>query len=206
MIWRVSLLLLLGLCTLAGGIWLDYRRFTAAPVNLTEPTTVIEVTRGNGWRQVANDLTERKLISHPYYLLLLVRERGDGSHLKAGEFELSQEMRPGEVIERLASGRVLQYPIMLVEGWTFRQAVAAILANGHFGDDLAGRSDADLTAAMGRPGSTRRVGSFPIPTVSRATPVGSRCCGARRRAWTRCWRRNGRDAVTDSRSRRLTRH
>jgi len=161
MIVRVLLLLLLGLGTLAGGVWLDYQRFIATPVRMAEPTMVVAVERGSGLRQVAATLTARGLIRHPYYLLLLAYQRGDGARLKAGEFELTQGLSPGEVLDRLVSGRVIQYPIVLVEGWTFRQAVAAILANGRFGTDLADRSDESLMAALGRAGEHPEGRFFP---------------------------------------------
>lgn len=161
MIWRLSLVLLLGLLTLAGGVWLDYQRFLARPVAIAGPATVFEVERGSGWRQVADALTAQGLIGHPYYLLALARMRGDGGRLKAGEFELTQGMRPAQVLDRLVSGRVIQYPMTLVEGWTFRQAVAAIRANGHFGTDLAGQSDAALMSAIGRPGEDPEGRLFP---------------------------------------------
>ena len=151
MIARVLLALLLGLGTLAGGIWLDYQRFIATPVRMANPTLVFEVERGSGLHQVAEALTARGLIRHPYYLLLLAHQRGDGARIKAGEFELTQGMGPGEVLDLLVSGRVIQYPITLVEGWTFRQAVAAILANGRFGSDLAELSDESLMATLGHP-------------------------------------------------------
>jgi len=161
MILRALLLLFLGVLTLLGGIWLDYQRFLETPVAITEPVVTFEVERGNGWRQVADGLTDRGFISHPYYLLALARVRGDGGRLKAGEFELTGGMRPDQVLDRLISGRVIQYPITFVEGWTFRQAVAAILANGRFGDDLAGQSDAALMSALGRPGEHPEGRFFP---------------------------------------------
>ncbi|WP_295459205.1 endolytic transglycosylase MltG [uncultured Thiodictyon sp.] len=153
--------LLLGVGILAGGVWLDYQRFIAAPVRISEPTVVFEVQRGNGARQIADALTARGFIRHPYYLLLLAHQRRDGARFKAGEFELTQGMTPGAVLDRLVSGRVIQYPITVVEGWTFRQAVAAILADGHFGDDLAAATDESLMAALGHPGKHPEGRFFP---------------------------------------------
>ncbi|WP_295390264.1 endolytic transglycosylase MltG [uncultured Thiodictyon sp.] len=158
---RVLAALALGVCVLATGVWLDYQRFIATPVRIGEPTLVFEVPRGSGARQIADALTAHGLIRHPYYFLLLAHRRGDGARFKAGEFELTQGMTPGAVIDRLVSGRVIQYPITLVEGWTFRQAVAAILADGHFGNDLADRSDESLMAALGRPGTHPEGRFFP---------------------------------------------
>ena len=161
MILRVLLLLLFGLAVLAVGIWCDYQRFLATPLRMSEPTLLFEVERGSSIRGVADALIERGLIRHSYYLRLLAYQRGYGARLKAGEYELAQGMTPGDVLERIASGHVIQYFITLVEGWTYREAVAAILASGRFGMDLAERSDASVMAALGRPGEHPEGRFFP---------------------------------------------
>lgn len=158
---RVVLALLLGVAALAGGILLDYQRFQTTPVRIAEPELAFEVQRGTGIRQLAADLTARGLIRHPWYFLLLARERGDGGRLKAGEYRLVRGMTPAEVLDRLVSGRVVVYPITLVEGWTYRQALAAILADGHFGADLEGLSGEALMAALGHPGEHPEGRFFP---------------------------------------------
>jgi UPF0755 protein len=128
---------------------------------MSAPTLLFEVERGSSMRRVADGLIDRGLIRHPYYLRLLAYWRGYGTRLKAGEYELTQGMTPGMVLERFASGRVIQYSITMVEGWTYRQVVAGILASGRFGTDLAERSDASVMAALGRPGEHPEGRFFP---------------------------------------------
>ena len=144
-----------------GGLWLDFQRFLKTPVDLKESPTVFEVPRGANLRQVAQGLTGRGILGHPYYLLALAIQRGDQGRLKAGEYELTQGIRPADLLERLTSGKVIQYPMTLVEGWTFRQAIAAIAAEPRFGSDLAGKTDAELMAALGRPGEHPEGRLFP---------------------------------------------
>ncbi len=158
---RVLFVVLLAAAFLAGGLWVDYRRFLETPVPLKESSAVFEVPRGANLRRVADDLVGREILEHPYYLLALALQRGDQGRLRAGEFELTQGMRPADLLERLTSGNVIQYPITLVEGWTFRQAVAAIAADPRFGGDLAGKTDEALMQALGRPGEHPEGRLFP---------------------------------------------
>lgn len=161
MIPRVLGVLLIAAGFLFGGLWADYRRFIETPIGLKELQVIYEVQRGTNLRRVADDLTRRGLLKHPYYLLALALQRADQGRLKAGEFELNQGMRPRELLDRLTSGRVLEYPITLVEGWTFRQAVSAIAAHPNLGTDLSGRTDAELMMALGRPGEHPEGRLFP---------------------------------------------
>lgn len=161
MILRVFLVVLVALAFLGGGLWSDYHHFLRTPLPLAGPSTVVEVQRGDNLRQVAGRLTGQGLLQHPYYLLALALQRGDQGRLKAGEFELTQGMRPVDLLERLTSGRVIQYPITLVEGWTFRQAVESVAADPRFGADLVGKTDAQLMEALGRPGEHPEGRLFP---------------------------------------------
>ncbi len=149
---RALAVLILAAAFLLGGLWLDYRGFAQTPVSVEDGTAVFEVQQGAGLRQVGADLTARGILRHPYYLIALAYQRGDQDRIKAGEFELTPGMRPSDLLDRLVSGRTIQYPITLVEGWTFRQAVDAIIADPRFGADLAGRSDAELMTALGHAG------------------------------------------------------
>lgn len=151
---------LVAVALVAGGVWTDYRRFRASPVSIEGTSIIFEVPRGASLRRVADELTALGVLRHPYYLLALALQRGDQGRLKAGEFELTQGMRPADVLERLTSGKVVQYPVTLVEGWTFRQAVAAI-AESRFGADLVGKTDPELMAALGRPGEHPEGQFFP---------------------------------------------
>jgi len=158
---RVLFVLILAVGLITGGLWVDYRRFLAQPVHIDGDSMVFEVRRGAGLHQVATDLTEAGVLRHPYYLIALAIQRGDQAGLKAGEFALEQGMRPADLLQRLTSGVAIQYPITIVEGWTFRQAVAAIDADPRYGGDLAGRSDEALMEAIGHAGEHPEGRFFP---------------------------------------------
>lgn len=181
LILRTLFVLLLAAAFLGGGLWSEYRRFQDAPVSIGEEALVFEVPKGSTLRQVGDVLAERGVISHPYYLMVLALQRGDQGKLKAGEFELTPGMRPADVLDRLVSGKTIQYPVTLVEGWTFRQAVDAIAALRPY-SDLKGKSDADLMVALGKPGEHPEGRLFPD---TYAFPRGATGLDVLRRAYER---------------------
>jgi UPF0755 protein len=161
MIRRTLLVLFLTVVFVSLGVALDYLRFLDTPIRLGAPSLIFEVRRGASFPQVAADLKDRGIVANPYYLLALARQRGDQGRLKAGEIELTRFMLPADLLGRLTSGRSIEYPITLVEGRTFRQAVAAILQDGHFGSDLQDLTDESLMAALGRRGEHPEGRFFP---------------------------------------------
>jgi UPF0755 protein len=181
LILRTLFVLVLAAAFVGGGLRGEYRRFQDAPVSIGEEPLVFEVPKGSTLRQVGDGLAERGVISHPYYLMVLALQRGDQGKLKAGEFELTPGMRPADVLDRLVSGKTIQYPVTLVEGWTFRQAVDAIAALRPY-SDLKGKSDADLMVALGKPGEHPEGRLFPD---TYAFPRGATGLDVLRRAYER---------------------
>lgn len=161
MVTRVLFVLILAAGFLATGFWLDYRRFLETPLNLEETPAVIEVPRGVSIRQVAKTLTSQGAIRHPYYFVALAIQRGDATRIKAGEFELRPGMGPAELLDAIVAGKVIQYPITLVEGWTFRQAVETVAKDRRFHGDIGSLSDEALMEQLGRPGEHPEGRLFP---------------------------------------------
>jgi UPF0755 protein len=72
-------------------------------------------------------LAERGFTRHGWQWRLLMRLE---PHVyRSGEYQLVAGMGPREVLTELASGRVIQYRLTLVEGWTFAQLARFLDAN-----------------------------------------------------------------------------
>lgn len=161
MIARVLVVLLLAAGALGVGLWRDYDAFLDQPVNVSEDSIILDIPRGTSLRMLARRMTDEGILKHPYYFIALVYRQGDQARIKAGEFEVTAGMTPVDVLARITSGQVVQYPVTLVEGWTFRQAVEAIEAQDRFSGDLAVLSDETLMAKLGRPGEHPEGRLFP---------------------------------------------
>ena len=110
----------------AGWLWHDYASFVRTPLNLPATGVEYRVARGATLRDIADELAARGIIRKTLYLRLLGRQRGDASRVKAGEYALTGGLTPATLLDLLVSGRVIEYPLTLVEGWTFRQVLEAV--------------------------------------------------------------------------------
>jgi UPF0755 protein len=161
MILRAFLILLLAVSALGAGLWFDYREFESRPLELPEASMILDIPRGTSLRGVASQMTQEGLLRHPYYFIALAYRQGDQARIKAGEFEVTSGMTPVALLARITSGQVVQHPITLVEGWTFRQAVEAIERHDRFSGELGILSDDALMAKLGRPGEHPEGRLFP---------------------------------------------
>lgn len=131
--------------------WLawDYRTFTQTPLALPGEGLIITIVPGRSVRAIARDLAAQGIIEHPWYLEAMARHQGSAARLKAGEYRLHAGLLPAEFLQLLVVGKTLQYSFTIVEGWTFRQMLSALREQDVLEHTLAGKSDADIMAALG---------------------------------------------------------
>lgn len=98
------------------------------PIKNLESSTLYELTPGSSVTRVANDLYARQYLLHPLLFRLLSRWQGVGGALQSGEYEIQPGMSIADVLAAMVAGRNVQYRLTLVEGWTIKQALAAIRA------------------------------------------------------------------------------
>ena len=122
--WHNVALVVLALVVLGGGgIW---HLLWAAPSSEDEAAVRFEVPRGASARAIAERLEKRGLIRSELGFRLLLRLRGQGADLRAGEFPVSPSMSAFEVIHALTRGPVWLYQVTLPEGWTAREMAARL--------------------------------------------------------------------------------
>lgn len=124
----------------------DARLQLHAPLNVDKPVTV-ELEPGQRLSSLFAQMSERGLFAdmrQRLYLLAYVRLHGGGS-LKAGEYAVEPGLTAVELLGLLASGKVVQHELRLVEGWRFAQAWRAIQSDPNLTHTL---NDADGAAAL----------------------------------------------------------
>ncbi|WPL15517.1 putative aminodeoxychorismate lyase [Thiorhodovibrio winogradskyi] len=150
----IALLLLVGLGAGIGYFfWEDYQHFLVTPiassrVDAQDDAVILEVPRGEGLRDLASRLQADGLIDNAHYLIALAYNRRQADQIKAGEYALTPEMTPGQLLDLLVSGRSIQYPVTLIEGRTFSDALASIAAEPEFKHELQDLTDAEILAAL----------------------------------------------------------
>jgi len=140
--------ILLGLVLLAGALawllWARYQQFLAQPLDIPSTGHVFVLAPGSSGSDIVNELAAQGLTRTGWQWKLLMRLE---PHVyRSGEYQLATGMVPQEVLAELASGRVIQYRLTLVEGWTFAQ-LAALLDNNDVLEHRFDLSDPDQWAS-----------------------------------------------------------
>ncbi|MEA3638571.1 MAG: endolytic transglycosylase MltG [Lamprobacter sp.] len=165
-------LLLVGVI-LVGVLLFEYQRFLATPVERVvrsdaqdrtalelesalvadrdeqSDQRLFEIRPGTRLRDLAARLADEGLIGDPYFFIALAYQERLQSQIKAGEYAIVQGMRPRDLLRLFASGRSVQYPVTLIEGWTFRDALDSLSTHEVLTLELAGLSDAEVMQRIG---------------------------------------------------------
>ncbi len=146
-----TVVLLLGFLLLAaGGVSLiAAKRFVDAPVAFDGPPVRLAVEPGMSLKTIGRQLQSAGVIRWPWAFVALARLRGQGDRLQAGVYEITPDLSPDRIIDMLARGQSLQDTIQFIEGWTLRQARAALDAHPSLRHDTRGWSDAALLEGIG---------------------------------------------------------
>ena len=131
----------------------EYRSFVERPLALTEAETLYQIPPGSSLAGIAADLRHRGYLDNALYLRLLARVRGDGGRIKAGEYRLSRGLTPPGMLDLFVAGRVTQYSITIIEGWTFGQLIAEVAAHPALEQTLAGVPPDEVMGRLGYEGT-----------------------------------------------------
>ncbi|CAM4463366.1 MAG: Endolytic murein transglycosylase [Legionellaceae bacterium] len=104
--------------------WLNFIRQPLIPANklsidyIFEPHSSVFV--------LAEDLKKMGLLKHPIYFIALAKWTQLSQHLQAGEYRFLPGIKPLQLLDQLAKGKVLSHQLTIVEGWTFSTMLAVI--------------------------------------------------------------------------------
>lgn len=107
---------------------------------------------GTSLRAVARELHERGVIAEPHTFTWLGYLTGRSRQLKAGEYQFRAGITAAELLDQIVAGRVIEYPLVLVEGWNFRQVLQTVRSAHKLTQTLAGLSSEEIMARLARPG------------------------------------------------------
>lgn len=143
-------LLLACLGLLGGGVALvGAKRFMDSPVGFAGPPVRLAVEPGASLRSIARKLQSSGVIRWSWAFVALARWRGQGDRLQAGVYQITSDLTPERILQMLARGESLQDTVRFIEGWTLRQARAALNAHPGLRHDTRDWSDAALLEGIG---------------------------------------------------------
>lgn len=118
-------LLVLGAALVA----LAVNRFMDAEMAVPGDSVVFEVPSGAAFARISRDLAERGYIEHPDWFRWYARVTGEAAAVHAGEYLIEDGTTPRQLLRKFVDGDVRLYSFTIVEGWTFRDLIAALRDN-----------------------------------------------------------------------------
>jgi UPF0755 protein len=112
---------------------------------------LFEVKRGESLRAIATRLEQHGLVRDARATTWWARLRGKAEELHAGQYWLSPALSPAEIIDRIASGKVATWEVVIPEGLTAAE----------IGERFAARGIVDareFTTAVADPALARELG------------------------------------------------
>jgi UPF0755 protein len=111
-----------------------------------------EVRPGMTLRAFANELAARGVLNESRTFSGIAKLTGRGKSLKAGEYRFADGLSASALLDQVVAGRVVEYPLVLVEGWTFRQFRQALAQAPRLAQTLDGLTPAQVMERLGHPG------------------------------------------------------
>ncbi|MEK7717550.1 MAG: endolytic transglycosylase MltG, partial [Pseudomonadota bacterium] len=122
---------------------------------------IYAVKPGMTLRAFARELSSRGVLPESHSFVWLAYLTGHQRDLKSGEYRFRNGMTARELLEQIVAGRVVEYPVVLVEGWTFRQFLDAIEEAPKLTHTLTGLSPRAIMEKLGHKGEHPEGRFFP---------------------------------------------
>ena len=137
-------------------VWLGLRHYQetwlTAPLPGLQQPVVFELPAGASLAAVADSLHKAGWLDRPRIWVWYAKWAGDSTRIKAGEYLLQPGTTPAALLQQFVTGSVLMHTLTIPEGWTFKQALAAIQANAAVTVEFRGLSQEEVMKRLGLPG------------------------------------------------------
>ncbi|MEK6730852.1 MAG: endolytic transglycosylase MltG [Pseudomonadota bacterium] len=99
--------------------------FLRSPVIVKNDLTYI-LNPGTTVKQLAQDLHDQAHLPYPQLFRWLAIVRLDEYHLKTGAYAFPVGSTAGDILDQVVAGKVIYYPFIIVNGWTYQQVMTKL--------------------------------------------------------------------------------
>ena len=122
--------------------------YLAEPLALPEDGASFEIRPGTPLATISQGLADAGYLQKPRWFRWYGQLTGQAEQVRAGEYHLEAGITPTELLIKLVSGEVKLYSLTIVEGWTFRELVAAMAEHPSIESTLAYEDWAAFLASL----------------------------------------------------------
>jgi len=157
---RLFVFVLVAMAGISAALW--FQGSATAPGTADETLTVY-IPRGAPFAQVVNILEQYGLVRSRLFFRALGYFYNAPKQIKAGEYEFTRAMTPGEILKKLVDGDVKKHSIVVPEGFTVRKIAARLAAEGIVEEKefLRLARDRNVLASLNIPGPSAEGFLFP---------------------------------------------
>jgi UPF0755 protein len=150
LLWVVLVFVAVG----AGAGWfvMDQRHALDQPLAVPDGGFDYVVPAGASLNTLTQDLAASGVLAYPRALVIYARWQGRAGAIKAGEYRIEPGTTAVTLLDQLIDGRVVQHALTLVEGWTFKQMMAAVAADQRLNQTLSGLGADEIMTRLDLPG------------------------------------------------------
>nr|MCU0970148.1 endolytic transglycosylase MltG [Rubrivivax sp.] len=131
------------------------------PLPLATSTVELSIEPGTSPRAVAEGWVAAGVQVPAWLLFEWFRWSGEARRIRAGSYAIEPGTTPRALLDKMVRGDETLETVRFIEGWTLRQARAALSSAPRLQPLSAGMSDAELMAAIGAPGVPAEGRFFP---------------------------------------------
>ncbi len=100
-----------------------------SPLVVADDGIVFEIRQGSALSSIGNDLAARGILTSPKVFRWYAQLAGHAGSIRAGEYLIEAGTTPRGLLDKFVSGDVRLYSLTIVEGWTYREMIAALTAH-----------------------------------------------------------------------------
>ena len=127
--------------------WMYY--YASQSLSLPSKPFEFDLKQGESLKGTARQLHQSGLLTQEWPFVLLAKIMSKSLQLKAGNYELKQEVTPLKLLHIITQGEFSQRKIGIIEGWTFKQFRNAMDTNRYIAHDTSGLSDLEIMKRIG---------------------------------------------------------
>ena len=136
----VSLIIIM----LSAWLWSSYQSALKEKLVVQNKSIDYSIKSGSSLTSIIYDLANKNIIKQPRYLLLYARLNGLSNKMKTGDYRLTSDHTAQEFLDDIFSGKVVQFSLTIIEGWSFNQLLEAINNHPQIKHTIADKSKKEI--------------------------------------------------------------
>jgi UPF0755 protein len=142
-------------------LWTDYQHVLNEPMQLPKDGIVLDVKQGDNFKKITKDIENKGFLKNASYLYWYARLNKQAHLIHAGEYAIAATTTPIQLLDLLVAGKTITYSQTLIEGWNFKQVLAAIAQNPSIRQTLTDVKPGEVMARLGYAGQHPEGRFFP---------------------------------------------